>query len=271
MTSRRTAERTYRVTPGERVRLGQRDPADASLFDDDGGELLGRLSRRIDELEQLLCAVRKQSLLVVLQGMDASGKDEVIRSVFDHVDASRLHVSPFDEPTADEAAHDFLWRVHAHAPGCGEIAIFDRSHYEGVLVDRVHANVPPRAWRRRYDEINAFEETLANHDTVIVKFFLHMSKEEQRRRLEERLEDPATAWKFKESDLRERKLWTRYMRAYEEAIEKTARPRAPWFIIPADVRWHRDLAVASIIVDTLETLKLRYPKPSVDARKVRIR
>jgi PPK2 family polyphosphate:nucleotide phosphotransferase len=254
-----TASR-YLVPAGKPFRLRDRDPADASLFDAAAEGQLERLSERINELEDVLCAAHDRSLLIVLQGMDGSGKDEIIRDVFRRVDPSRLRVAAFGEPTALERDHDFLWRVHAKAPARGEIVIFDRSHYEGVLVERVHEVVKPAVWRKRFDEINAFEETLMNHGTVLVKCFLHMSKEEQKRRLEERLEDPRKSWKFSEADLRERQLWPRYMRAYEEAIRRTSTRRAPWWVVPSDERWHRDLVVAQLIVDALASLRLRYPR-----------
>jgi PPK2 family polyphosphate:nucleotide phosphotransferase len=202
--------------------------------------------------------------------MDGAGKDEIVCNVFQRVNPSRLRVAQFGEPSDNDRDHDYLWRVHRQAPARGEIAIFDRSHYEGVLVERVHDIAPEPVWRKRFEQINKFEEALADHGTVVLKFFLHLSKEAQKTRLEERLADPKKAWKFAESDVRERKLWPRYMEAYEEAIAKTSTEYAPWFVIPSDERWYRDLVVASIVVEALDALKLRYPDPKVDPDTVQI-
>lgn len=258
----------YRVPAGSPARLAGNPTVDRSLdLSSLGG--LTRLSERINDLEDLLCAAKTSSLLVVLQGMDGSGKDEIICNVFQRVNPTRLRVAAFSEPSKQEQDHDFLWRVHARTPARGEIVIFDRSHYEGVLVDRVHENVPPAIWRRRYGQICAFEEALADHGTVILKFFLHMSKREQKHRLEERLADPKKRWKFSEADLRERKIWGRYMRAYGDAIHQTSTTRAPWFVIPSDDREARDTIVASIVVEAIEALKLRYPRATA-ASKIKI-
>ena len=240
-------------------RLRDHDSADTSLFDEEEGAV-AQLSERINELEDVLCAAHDRSLLVVLQGMDGAGKDEIICNVFQRVNPSRLRVAAFGEPSKEESDHDFLWRAHKRTPARGEIVIFGRSHYEGVLVERVHDVVPRAIWTRRFGQIRAFEETLADHGTVILKFFLHLSAAEQKRRIEERLADPTKAWKFDESDLRERKLWRRYMAAYEDAIARTSTKTAPWFVIPSDVRWYRDRVVGEIVAEALEGLKLRYPK-----------
>jgi PPK2 family polyphosphate:nucleotide phosphotransferase len=259
----------YRVKRGAPVRLRQH----ATTVRDapkNAAAVVHRLGERLNDLEDKLSASHQRSLLVVLQGMDGSGKDEIICEVFQRVNPSRLRVAAFSEPSKDEDDHDFLWRAHNRAPARGEIVIFDRSHYEGVLVERVHGKVKPAVWRKRYDEINAFEQTLANHGTVILKFFLHMSRDEQRRRLEERLTKPEKAWKFSDADLRERKLWSQYMRAYEDALTKTSTPYAPWFVIPADARDARNVIVGTIVTEALEALKLRYPRPKVDVKNVTI-
>jgi PPK2 family polyphosphate:nucleotide phosphotransferase len=240
-------------------RLRHSDPADTSLFEEEEGAV-ARLSERINELEDVLCAAHDRSVLVVLQGMDGAGKDEIICNVFQRVNPSRLRVAAFGDPSKEEQDHDFLWRVHKRAPARGEIVIFDRSHYEGVLVERVHDIVPRPVWQRRFEQIRVFEETLADHGAVILKFFLHLSKEEQKRRIDERLADPKKSWKFDESDLRERKLWPRYMRAYEDAVTRTTTKTAPWFVIPSDHRWYRDRVVAEIVVEAMEALRLRYPR-----------
>ena len=258
----------YRVRPGKRVALAGLPTADTPLVAEPDHERLAKLADRLNDLEDLLSAVHKQSLLVVLQGMDGAGKDEIVCNVFGRVNPARMRIEPFDEPTRNEEDHDFLWRAHRRVPGRGEIRVFDRSHYEGVLVDRVHGKVPPAVWKKRYRQIEAFEETLINHDTVILKFFLHMSKIEQKRRLKERLENPKKSWKFKESDLRERRVWADYQRAYQDAINKTSTASAPWFVIPSDHGWYRDLIVAQIIVEALDRLHLRYPKPEVDVKNV---
>lgn len=262
----------YRVKPGTRVRLRERDAKPPAPGDpDENQKVVARLSERINALEDRLCAAHDRSLLVVLQGMDGSGKDEIISDVFHRVSPARLRVAAFSEPSKLEQDHDFLWRAHNAAPARGEIVIFDRSHYEGVLVERVHRTVAPPVWRKRFAEINAFEQTLANHGTVIVKFFLHLSRDEQRRRIEERLTQPEQAWKFSEADLRERKLWPEYMRAYEDAISKTSTTYAPWFVVPADDRAERNLIVATIVTDALAALRLRYPRPKVDVKNVHVR
>lgn len=240
-------------------RLRDHDSADTSLFDEED-DAVARLSERINELEDVLCAAHDRSLLVVLQGMDGAGKDEIICNVFQRVNPSRLRVAAFGEPSKQESDHDFLWRAHKRVPARGEIVLFDRSHYEGVLVERVHETVPRAIWQHRFAQIRTFEETLADHGTVILKFFLHLSAAEQKRRIEERLADPTKAWKFDPSDLRERKLWRRYMRAYEEAIARTSTKSAPWFAIPSDHRWYRDRVVGEIVVEALEGLGLRYPR-----------
>jgi PPK2 family polyphosphate:nucleotide phosphotransferase len=269
MPGKRTAAADlYRVRPGKRVSLTTLPTADTNLFTEPDHERLAKLADRLNDLEDLLCAVHKHSVLIVLQGMDGAGKDEIVCNVFGRVNPARMRIEPFDEPTKNEEDHDFLWRAHRRVPGRGEIRVFDRSHYEGVLVDRVHGKVPPPVWKKRYRQIAAFEETLVNHDTMILKFFLHMSKSEQKRRLEERLEDPRKNWKFKESDLRERRVWAEYQRAYQDAISKTSTSSAPWFVIPSDHGWYRDLIVAEIIVEALDALGLQYPKPDADVRKV---
>jgi PPK2 family polyphosphate:nucleotide phosphotransferase len=224
---------------------------------------------RMRRLQYLLYADASKSLLVVLQGMDAAGKDGVVRKVFSGMNPQGTSVTAFKQPTPYEAAHDFLWRVHQHAPAKGEVAIFNRSHYEDVLVVRVHKLVPKAAWSKRYAQINAFEHTLAQGGTRILKLFLHISQEEQLSRFRDRLEDPERNWKISEADYSERELWRRYMRAYEDALEATSTDDAPWYVIPADHKWFRDLAVSSIIADTLDDMGLSYPPPRVDLDEMR--
>ncbi|RME55653.1 MAG: polyphosphate kinase 2 family protein [Caldilineae bacterium] len=254
----------YQIAPGTQVTLNQRDPRDRSLFE--GGKKAGRkamkaLNRRLEALQELLYAEGKHKVLIVLQAMDTGGKDGVIRHVFDGVNPQGVKVASFKKPTPQELAHDYLWRVHAHTPGRGEIVIFNRSHYEDVLVVRVHNLVPKEVWSRRYDHINAFEKMLADEGTTILKFFLHISKAEQKERLQARLDTPEKRWKFSMGDLAERALWEDYTRAYEAVLSRTSTPWAPWFVIPADRKWYRNLVISQILVDALEGLDMRYPQP----------
>lgn len=253
----------YRVEPGTAVRLSERDPADTTGFT--GKKKAGRkkaqaLNHRLENLQELLYAEGKHRLLVVLQAMDTGGKDGTIRHVFDGTNPQGVKVASFKKPTSRELAHDYLWRVHPHTPGNGEIVIFNRSHYEDVLVVRVHGLVPADVWSRRYDQINAFEKRLADEGTTILKFFLHISKEEQRLRLQARLDEPTKHWKFSRNDLAERQRWDAYAEAYEAVLSKTSTPSAPWYVVPADRKWYRNLVVSEVLVDTLERLDMRYPE-----------
>lgn len=257
----------YRIEPGTAVHLAGRDPADHTAFDGDkkaGRSAAKSLNRRLEALQELLYAEDRHRLLVVLQAMDTGGKDGTIRHVFDGTNPQGVKVASFKKPTPQELAHDYLWRVHRHTPGRGEIVIFNRSHYEDVLVVRVHDLVPEDVWSRRYDQINAFERRLADEGTTILKFFLHISKEEQRSRLQARLDEPTKLWKFSRGDLAERELWNDYVEAYEAALSRTSTPWAPWYAIPSDRKWYRNLAISSILVDTLESLDMRYPDPEDD-------
>jgi PPK2 family polyphosphate:nucleotide phosphotransferase len=263
----------YRVEPGTEVDLAQIDPADHTAFE--GGKKEGRhetrrLNTRLEDLQELLYAEGAHRLLVVLQAIDTGGKDGTIRHVFDGTNPQGVKVASFKQPTREELAHDFLWRVHPHTPGNGEITIFNRSHYEDVLVVRVHGLVPESVWSRRYDQINEFEHMLANEGTTIRKFFLHISKEEQKERLQARLDDPTKHWKFARSDLAERELWDSYQRAYEAVLSKTSTPWAPWYVVPADHKWYRNLVISSVLVDTLEKLHMRYPDPEDNLEEVEI-
>ena len=252
----------YRVKPGTRVKLAEWDPDDHSGFK--GGkkkaeqELL-KLDARLDALQELLYAEHKHKVLIVLQAMDTAGKDGTIRHVFRGVNPQGVQVANFKAPTSLELDHDFLWRVHRETPGRGEIVIFNRSHYEDVLVVRVHDLIPKPVWRRRYQEINDFEEMLANEGTTILKFYLNIDLDEQKKRLQGRLDDPKKHWKFNVGDLGERKLWPEYMKAYEDAISETSTPWAPWYIIPANAKWYRDQVIAQVMIQTLEGLKMSYP------------
>ena len=256
----------YQVNYGESFRLADYDPDDDSgvAGKEEGREEVARLTARLAELQETFYADGRRALLVVLQGMDTSGKGGAIRKAFEGLDPTGVHVASFKAPTEEELAHDFLWRVHPHTPGLRYLAIFDRSHYEDVLIVRVHDLVPEARWRTRYGAIRSFEQALVDEGTVIRKFFLHISKEEQAERLRARLEDPTKRWKFRLGDLEERKRWDDYQVAYEEAIRRTATPDAPWIIVPANRKWHRDLVICRTMVETLESLDLHYPKPEED-------
>jgi len=257
----------YRVTPGEQIDLGDWDPADRSLFDLDkksAKEYLRGLRDRLAELQRVLWAEDKHKVLVVFQAMDTGGKDGTIRKVFSGVNPQGIDVYNFKAPTAEELSHDYLWRIHDHTPTAGSLAVFNRSHYEDVLVVRVLGLVPEERWSRRYDHINAFEKMLADEGTTILKFYLHISAEEQAERLQARLDDPTKNWKFNKGDLDHRKLWPDYMRAYEAVLSKTSTKHAPWYIVPANRKWYRNVVVAKTIVDSLESLAMSYPDPDDD-------
>jgi len=257
------------VKPGKKLRLSDRDPDDmAGLGKPRGREATEKNLRRLADLEYLLYAEHKRALLVVLQGMDAAGKDGTIRRVMTGLNPQSCKVTSFKEPSAEELAHDFLWRIHKAVPSYGDIGIFNRSHYEDALVVRVHGLVPESVWSRRYDEINAFEKNLAEGGVMVLKFFLHISKDEQKRRFEDRLGDPTKNWKASPADFKERQFWRDYTKAYEDVLAKCSTPWAPWFVIPANHKWFRDLAVSQIIVETLEGMDLRFPKPAFDLSKI---
>jgi PPK2 family polyphosphate:nucleotide phosphotransferase len=249
------------VHPGKKLRLKDRSPEATDGFSKETGILeTVQLHEKLEHLQDKLYAEHKRSLLIVLQAMDAGGKDGTIKHVMSGVNPQGCQVTPFKQPTSKELEHDFLWRVHPAAPAKGMIAIFNRSHYEDVLIVRVHDLVPEDVWMKRYDQINAFEELLARNGTTILKFFLHISKDEQKRRFDARHEDPNKNWKSSEADERERKFWDDYQLAYQDALEKTSKKHAPWFVIPANEKWFRDLAISHIVVKTLEDLNLQYPK-----------
>ncbi len=249
-----------RVKPGSRVRLERMD-ADATFGRDKATSVTETMleMERLRALQDRLWAEAKHSVLVVLQGIDAAGKDGTIAKVMEAFNPQGCPVSSFKVPTPEELGHDFLWRIHKRTPQKGEIGIFNRSHYEDVLVVRVHDIVPRKVWSARYDQINAFEETLARGGTTIVKFFLSIDRDEQRKRFQDRVDDPKKRWKFKMGDLDERKLWDDYQAAFDEAISKTSTATAPWYVIPANRNWFRNLAVATILADTMADLKPAYP------------
>ena len=261
----------FRVKPGSAGHLSQVDPAftgdyedkasaQAALADDEG---------RLRDLQYLLYAEGRRSVLICLQALDAGGKDGTIRHVLRALNPLGTHVHAFKVPGGEDARHDFLWRAHLRAPAFGEVAIFNRSHYESVLVERVHKLVPKSVWLARYDLINDFEENLTKSGTRVLKFYLHISPDEQLRRFKDRLDDPTRQWKISEADYTERELWPEYMEAYQEALERTSTDHAPWFVIPADHKWFRDLAVAQILVETLASMDLHTPPPPVDIDAIR--
>ena len=254
----------YRVKPGKKVKLKDWDPADKSAAPGGGEEdagALAKLAARLDELQDVLYAQHKHKILLVLQGMDSSGKDGTIRHVFNEVDPLGVRVASFVAPTKEELDRDYLWRVHKAVPGKGEIVIFNRSHYEDVLVVRVHEWIDAAEVQRRFKQINAFEKLLAETGTIIIKCFLYISKAEQKRRLEARLSDATKQWKFRVGDLEERKHWDKYMAAYADVLNNTSTTWAPWYVIPADSKSNRNLLISRILVEALEGLKMKYPKP----------
>jgi PPK2 family polyphosphate:nucleotide phosphotransferase len=253
----------YLVKPGTKVdltRLATDGTGDFAAKEEVQAAAAKNLER-LQELQDVLYAQAGHALLVVLQAMDAAGKDGVIRHVFSGINPQGCSVTSFKVPSTLELAHDYLWRIHNAVPAKGMIGIFNRSHYESVLVERVKNLVPKRVWSRRFDHINAFEKMLSDEGITIIKFFLHVSKKQQKRRLEERLKDPRKNWKFNPQDLAERDRWKQYMRAYEDVLQNCSMAHAPWYVVPADHKWFRNWVVSDTIVRTLRTLDLRYPPP----------
>lgn len=261
----------YRVKPKTKVQLSEWDPNDTGDFKggkDEGLAQVEKLNGKLEELQELLYAEHKHKLLVILQAMDTGGKDGAIRRVFDGVNPAGVRVANFKAPTSEELDHDYLWRVHKQVPGSGEIVIFNRSHYEDVLIVRVHNIVPRKVWNDRYDQINEFERILVENGMTILKFYLHIDMDEQKKRLQARLDDPTKHWKFHRADIEERKHWPDYMQAYEDMLSKTSTDDAPWYIVPANRKWFRDLVISSVLVDTLDGLKMKYPEPEENLDEV---
>ncbi len=253
---------THRAQPGTRLDLSSIDTRGTPAWDGDkaqGKVAAAQLTARIESLQEQLYAESQHRVLVVLQATDTGGKDSTIRHVFNGVNPQGVRVANFKRPTAPELAHDYLWRVHKEVPGDGQITIFNRSHYEDVLVVRVHGLVPEERWRRRYEHIRAFEQMLVDEGTTVVKFYLHLSREEQAERLQDRLDDPQKHWKFEPADLGERERWDDYRAAFTEAIERTTTDDSPWWVIPADRKWYRNLVIAQVMVQTLESLDMQWP------------
>src|ERR687886_1130791 len=256
----------YRIEPAEDVDLADHDPGDTGGFDDSAeaqAELVG-LTERIADLQARLYAEERRAVLFVLQGIDAAGKDSTVAHVFRGVNPQGCRVYSFKEPSNEESAHDFLWRYHQHTPADGMIHVFNRSHYEDVLVVRVKGLAPESLWRSRYDSINDFERMLVREGTTIVKFFLHISKGAQLERFRERLHRPDKHWKFSANDVRERRNWDAYQAAYQDALHLTSTPWAPWYVVPCDHKWYRRLVVARAVAGVLGALDPQWPEPAED-------
>jgi PPK2 family polyphosphate:nucleotide phosphotransferase len=262
----------YLVKPGKKFNLSKSDPDDTGKFDDreEAKEASEKNLAQLDELQQVLYAQAKHAVLVVFQAMDAGGKDGAIDYMFSGVNPQGCSVSSFKGPSHLELAHDYLWRYHQAVPAKGMIGIFNRSHYEAVLIERVKGIAPKKVWSKRYDHINAFEQMLADEDVTIIKFYLNISRDEQKERLESRLKDPHKNWKFNPSDLEERKRWDDYMEAFDDALERCSTEHAPWYVIPANKKWFRNWAIGDIIVRTLKELPLEYPKAIEGIEKYKV-
>lgn len=260
------------VIEGKKINLQRLSPDYNFSIDEEKAEyvLKQNLKKRMSELQYRLYAERKNGLLIVFQGIDTSGKDSTIRHVISAFNPQSCAVKAFKEPTTEDLSHDFLWRIHKRAPSRGEIVVFNRSHYEDIIQPRVHKTIHKSIWSQRYEHINAFERCLSDNSIKIIKFFLHISKEEQRKRLEERMNDPSKQWKVSESDITERKFWKNYTVAYQDIINRCSNLWAPWYIIPANKKWFRNLVVALVIVDTLERMKPKFPKPTINLSKMTI-
>jgi PPK2 family polyphosphate:nucleotide phosphotransferase len=264
----------FLVMPGNTVKLANIDPGYHDGHEHCGAGLpqTKALLSRLDELQYLMHTEKKHSLLIVIQGLDASGKDGVIRHILASMNPAGCHVACFRQPKPEELNHDFLWRVHPHLPAKGEVSIFNRSHYEDVLVVRVHQLAQTSVWAKRYDLINDFERLLVTeNNTTLLKFFLYISREEQLARFGQRLEDPSKHWKISEADYRERAYWGRYMEAFEDMLNRTSTSYAPWFVIPSNCKPFRDLAVCQIVTRTLEDLDMKSPEPAADIAEIRRR
>lgn len=270
----RTHIKRYRIRLEQKVRLDEWAAGDTSGFDgneQDALEVSKKLTKKLEQLQGMLYAEHLHKVLIVLQAMDTGGKDGTIRRVFEGVNPQTVRVARFGVPTPNELDHDFLWRVHEQVPSKGEMVIFNRSHYEGVLVERVHKLVPEEVWKSRYQQINHFERMLCEDGMTILKFYLHIDKDEQKKRLLDRLDDPTKRWKFSIHDLPERELWPEYMKAYEDVLEKTSTSWAPWYLVPANNNWFRDVIISTVIVKALEKLDMHYPPVAKDLKSVVIK
>lgn len=270
----RGALERYWVKPGTRLDLSVIDSREKTLFDggskSDFEPQFAELQDQLQDLQKMLYAQNKHRILVVMQAMDTGGKDGCIKHVFSHIDPQGIHVRSFKKPTEEELSYDFLWRIHSKVPPRGQLVIFNRSHYEDIIAVRVKKLFPDEVWKRRQRHVVDFERMLAEEGTTIVKIFLHISKEEQKKRLEARLENPVKHWKFNPDDLADRKRWDDFMHAYEDVISKTSTEHAPWYVVPADRKWYRNLCVARIVLDTLKQLRMELPKIDWDPNGIRI-
>lgn len=259
----------YRVKPGKKVHLARiESKTDGGIADDDGDNAFEEVIEELQDLQNLMFAEHKHSLLVVLQAMDAAGKDSTIRHVFGPINPQGVRVWNFKGPTDIEREHDYLWRIHEKTPRDGYISVFNRSHYEDVLVVRVKNLVPEDVWTKRYDHINAFERMLVDEGTSVLKFYLHISKDYQKKRLQRRLDRPDKHWKFNPADLEERARWDDYRKAFEEAISQCSTEAAPWYVIPSEVRWFRNLLIATIVRDTMKGWDMKFPEPTFDPKTI---
>ncbi len=259
------------VAPGSVIDLRGRPTRDDGGFGKkEGKKAVKTLSKRLIDLQELLYARRASGLLVIFQAMDAGGKDSTTRRVFRKLDPAGVRVKSFKSPSDRERRHDFLWRIHQHTPRRGYIAIFNRSHYEDVVAVRVRQLAPPEVWQGRFEHINAFERLLADEGTIVLKFFLHISEGYQKDRLQRRLDRPDKHWKFDPADLDDRGRWDQFMEAYSESIQRCSTNHAPWYVVPAERRWFRDMVVMQTIVDKLQSLRMSYPEPDFDPAKIDI-
>jgi PPK2 family polyphosphate:nucleotide phosphotransferase len=256
------------VEPGTEVSLKDYDPDDTDGFESSDEAELKSQVEELGRLQHLLYAENRRALLIILQGMDAAGKDGTIRHVMSGMSPLGVQVKAFKAPNEEELSHGFLWRIHRAVPPRGFIGIFNRSQYEDVLVVRVHELVPRKVWKTRYEQINQFEKMLVKNDVVILKFFLHIDKDEQKKRLEQRLHDPTRNWKLSLDDVKERRYWSDYRKAYEAVLSRCSTRWAPWHIVPANHKWYRNVCVARTVVQTLQGLGLKYPEPTIDLSKV---
>ncbi|HEY5424052.1 MAG TPA: PPK2 family polyphosphate kinase [Ilumatobacteraceae bacterium] len=267
----RTSIDSMRVSHPKSFELKKYDPAETFGWHRDSAAAdLEHVKLQLDKLQQRLAAENRRSLLLILQARDAAGKDGTVRTIFSGLNPAGVRVTSFKVPAGREASQDYLWRVHMACPGDGEIGVFNRSHYEDVLVVRVKGFAPPSVWKKRFRHINEFERMLHDEGTTVVKCFLNVSKAEQARRFQDRLDDPAKGWKFREGDLADRKLWPKFQTAYEDAIRQTSTSRAPWFVVPADHNWVRNLAVANILLEALKALDPKFPLPDPAIKNVRV-
>jgi len=263
----------FQVKPGSKVKLDEIDPNFAAKYENEAAAdaKLQKYTRKLRDLQYMLYAEGRRSLLICLQGLDTSGKDGTINHVLGAMNPQGTRVHAFKAPSREEAAHDFLWRIEQRAPAKGEVVIFNRSHYEDVLVVRVHNLVPDKVWSKRYDLINAFEKGLEANGTHVLKFFLHISKDEQLRRFKQRLDEPQSRWKISEADYEERKFWKDYQEAYQDALSRTSTKHAPWFVIPANHKWFRNLVISRMVAESLESLKMKFPEPTVNIKDIKRR